>query len=517
MEQERDPDRDNEDGDDDQDRKPPAKVIHFSKQTTPSPSTGELSAENSLASTAASMPEEARTPRLVAATPEIMTPYTQKASLTKTKAPTTTTTTTTTTSSRSRSWIQEEILLLSGTSLLSVLTFLYVVLPMTALMSLAVFLASSSALFYTLYQYTLQEYQSLIAGRGIGQFLPESLYRTLTEQSLHENLTDPTFALEYRHLILYFLPLSPAQRDAFIGRLAPHHRAALFRRGLGNFLGPEFMRILVGEQQQQQQIRQQQPQQPHQLEASATASATASASATADTQQRTRELSLVHTTPRRLYDDDSQDSNSDLGLNVDDSDLAGGLDVQQATAMARYLGLGGGDGRTTDTSDAVTNETIIVVDNTNDANANADANATPDDLEEEYAAEEVVLIDAFWSAFDESFWSPIYQYATDTTAQLIQPASVALFRTSLGITLLSGGIGIWGYWNGVYNRPSFSMARVELPSSRTIWSTTLLSGATAGLILLGRWSYLRSSVAETSKSVTVTSSPKDEQKKKKQI
>jgi hypothetical protein len=499
--QERDPDED----DNDQDRKPPAKVIHFTKQTaTPTPSQGELSAEDhSIASASASMPAEARTPRLVAATPEMMTPYAQNTSVKKAPA--------TTTSTSSRSWIQEEIILLSGTSLLSVLTFLYVMLPVTALMSLAMFLTSSSALLYTLYQYTLSEYESIIAGRGLGQYLPTSVYRTLTEQSLHENLTDPTFALEYRHLILYFLPLSAAQRDAFIGRLAPDHRATLFRRGLGNLLGPGFMRILMGEQQQQigqqpQQIeQQQQQQQPRQLEASETASATA----------------VIPTTPRRLYDDDSEDSNSNLGLDVEENDLAGGLDVQQATAMARYLGLGSGrvPVRNTDDgngSDAVTNETVVVQErDANDANANADAAATPDDdRQEEYAAEEVVLMDAFWSALDESFWSPMYQYVTDTTAQLIQPATRPLLRGSLGVTLLSGSIGIWGYWNGVYNRPSFSNYRVDLPSSRTIWSTALLGGASAGLIILGR-SYFRSSAATTSKSATESESlPDDDQKKK---
>jgi hypothetical protein len=288
------------------------------------------------------------------------------------------------------------------------------------------------------------------------------------------------------------------------------------------------MRILMGEQQQQQQIEQigqqqqrvgnqtEQPtQQPQRL---------LEASVTVDTP-----IQSVPATPRRLYDDadSDDDSNSDLGLDVDENDLAGGLDVQQATAMARYLGLGlglGGGGvgvraARTDTpansSDAVPNETVVVQErDTNETNAADVAAATPDDdddRQEEYAAEEVVLMDAFWSALDGSFWSPMYQYVTDTTAQLIQPATRPLLTGSLGITLLSGGIGIWGYWNGVYNRPSISNYRMELPSSRTMWSTTLLGGASAGLILLGR-SYLRCSVATTSKSTT-ESSPDDDKKK----
>jgi hypothetical protein len=80
--------------------------------------------------------------------------------------------------------------------------------------------------------------------------------------------------------------------------------------------------------------------------------------------------------------------------------------------MARYLGLGGG-GRTIDSrDDVVSNETVVVgvpgpeVRNTN-TNAASDDAATPDDRQEEYAAEEIVLMDAFWSAMDESFWSPM--------------------------------------------------------------------------------------------------------------
>jgi hypothetical protein len=222
--QDKDPRRDDEDEDDDQDRKPPAREVLFTKQSPTASSPGDMSGENSLASTVvASMPQVdtdasnskimTMTPRLVAATPGEKTPQTKTQMI---KTPTSSS------SYSRRSWLQEDILLLSGTSLLSIMTFLYVVLPLTALMSLAVFMASSSALSYALYQYALQEFERLLQGRGLGEYLPESLYRTLAEQSLHENLIDPSFTLEYRHLMLYFLPLSAAQRDAFIERLAPH-------------------------------------------------------------------------------------------------------------------------------------------------------------------------------------------------------------------------------------------------------------------------------------------------------
>jgi hypothetical protein len=190
--------------------------------------------------------------------------------------------------------------------------------------------------------------------------------------------------------------------------------------------------------------------------------------------------------------------------------------------MVRYLGLGGGGGgRTTDSRDDVVPDETVVVGlpgpegrNTNTNAASADA-ATPYDRQEEYAAEEIVLMGAFWSEIDESFWSPMYQYVTGTTAQLIQPVTAGpLLRGSIGVTHLSGGIGIWGYWNGIYSRPSISTSRIELPSSRTTWTMALMGGASAGLILLGR-SYLRSTSVATTESATEDSSPDDAKKKQK--
>jgi hypothetical protein len=66
---------------DDQDRKPPAKVIHFSKQQHQHLPPESFPRREFLASTAQHpKPGEARTPqpRLVAATPEMMTPHTSQ-------------------------------------------------------------------------------------------------------------------------------------------------------------------------------------------------------------------------------------------------------------------------------------------------------------------------------------------------------------------------------------------------------------------------------------------------------
>jgi hypothetical protein len=398
------------------------------------------------------------------------------------------------------------MVLLTGTSLLSIAAFLYVVMPLTALMGLLVFVSSSTMLSYTAMQYARQTIQAIQAGRGIGDYLPAWLMETLTQQTVHEFMTDPAFALEYRHLLLYFLPLGEDQRDAFIGRLAPNHLEALQRPGLGNLLGPDFMRIIVGQErlpsspttlflQQQQQLLTAVPEMSNALQPDTVATGVGVATSTSTLVTVANNNDNSDSSRRLLYDSD--DSNSDLGLDITTDDLAGGLDVQQATNMARYLGLGGG---------AVTDETVVVpvvlAADTNEQQERRSDGTTPvvQDIteREDYAAEEVVLMDALWSAFDYSFWSPVTRFVADSTTPVTRP----LFRGTVGLTLLSGGLGIWGYWTAIYSRPVGGL-RLEYPSSRSVWATTVVGGVSAGLLLMAR-SYMRpssdSSVLQASSS-----------------
>jgi hypothetical protein len=67
----------------------------------------------------------------------------------------------------------------------------------------------------------------------------------LTETTLHEFMADTTFFMEYRYLLLYFIPgLRPEQLMEYIDRLPSRHREALLRPGLGRLM-PSVMESLM--------------------------------------------------------------------------------------------------------------------------------------------------------------------------------------------------------------------------------------------------------------------------------
>ena len=156
-----------------------------------------------------------------------------------------------------------EVILWSGSALLSTAALLYSLLPTAALSALAALVFSMYMLLTSGWNRTLEyEYHRFLqSGRGLGDYLPTSLYRLLTEQSWHEWLTDTSFALEHRHLLVYFLPLSEEQRNRYLEQLAPRHVQALQRPGLGHsILPPHAMRLLMGQERypEEEQHRDQQ-------------------------------------------------------------------------------------------------------------------------------------------------------------------------------------------------------------------------------------------------------------------
>lgn len=259
----------------------------------------------------------------------------------------------------------------------------------------------------------------------------------LTSDSMHDFLSDESMVLEYRHMLLYFLPLTPAQRDRYIRQLAPRHQADLHRPGLGRwFLSEDAMEWIMGE-------------------------------------RRYRQLPPIQETPtRRLLldqpvamDDDVTDSQvsepSDLGLDVSVNDFAGGMSDQQALILGRRLGM------TAPNEDA--------------SEGNSDDPTAADNRDDTYDDDEGrVLTNAAWSTF-LNYWVPLYQYAADETLEISQPITRPLVGLGTTISLAAGGSWLYQFWLSTHGRHND-----RIPPSSSLWTALVLGGTTAGTLLLAR-------------------------------
>jgi hypothetical protein len=300
-------------------------------------------------------------------------------------------------------------------------TFLFLLLPYYALLALGLFWISTLALFYTIYRISILEWNTIIQGRGIGDYLPASIYEQLTSTTLHEWMTDPTFFNEYRHLLLYFIPgITQQQLDAYLARLHPRHVQTLNRPGLGHFLGDEFMRIVVGE---------------------------------------SRWPPAENTSRRLMFDLD--DENSSIGLDV--IDLAGDDEHE------RFLGPG--------------QSPVIVV-----ASRSTD---TPADEQRFIDQEGDILTDAVNTA------TAAYSYMAAEimmgyAVQAVDYVSPLVLGTGVSLTFGALGVGMWGWWLGVYHPSRISAPRPHFPTSRTLMSTAIFGGACGSIMLLFRSAVRRS-------------------------
>jgi hypothetical protein len=295
-----------------------------------------------------------------------------------------------------------ELVLYSTAAGVSLLTFLYVVLPATALTALAAFLAS----FYLLINNAVAqhwcslEYHRLVVGRGIGEYMPAFLYQLLTQTSLHERWTaDSSFGLGYRHLLLYFLPLTEEQLHAFLERLAPHHVHQLRRRGLGHFLlSPNLMRIVTGDERY-------------------------------PVVSTTEEA--VAPQKRLLFDEeDDDDSSSSMGLELVTIYFTGGLSDAQAVTLARSLDL-----PPANSTPATTRTTVLP-----SYTAPPPPLLLPEDVQEAYAEElERVLNEAISGSLYDSVWTPTKTYVTDFA--LFGMSTIAWYGSR--VSVLCSGVGFW--------------------------------------------------------------------------
>lgn len=260
-----------DDDDDEEDRKPPAKEIHVMRNASSRKrrgrrfdnaydSSSNLTQETSSISSwtspfaSARLPSQTTNatqtavPSLAAATPFSMDQSPQR-SLTPKKLANSTKKK----QSNSLRNIQVVLSLWTSTILLGTAYFAYLILPAMALSTLAFMVVSSIAFLQVLYLSLQHLYnEAVVNGSGLGALLlPPALHELLTETTMHEYLSNsgPSTFDEYQYLALYFLPLTPAQRDAALARLAPHHQRRLHQPGLGQWVTQtDPWRWLVGNQ-----------------------------------------------------------------------------------------------------------------------------------------------------------------------------------------------------------------------------------------------------------------------------
>ncbi len=142
--------------------------------------------------------------------------------------------------------LQSQSLLLFGSASIGFILFLVFVLPFVALVSLALTTVSLAALVPVAFAAVRTRYEmELQHPLGLLRYLPDSIRVLLMETTLHDYMTDTTFMMENRHLLLYFIPgLDADQLMGYINQLPPRHRDVLLQPGLGRLM-PSIMNRLV--------------------------------------------------------------------------------------------------------------------------------------------------------------------------------------------------------------------------------------------------------------------------------
>jgi hypothetical protein len=142
--------------------------------------------------------------------------------------------------------LRSQIVLLLGSSAVSLVLFLFFALPFAAFACLVFVGLSVGALVPVATSMMRAQYElEMEHPLGLVRHLPESIRVMLTQTTLHEFMADTAFFMEYRYLLLYFMPgLRPEQLMEFIDRLPARHREALLQPGLGRLM-PSVMENLM--------------------------------------------------------------------------------------------------------------------------------------------------------------------------------------------------------------------------------------------------------------------------------
>jgi hypothetical protein len=142
--------------------------------------------------------------------------------------------------------LENQTYILLGSTFLGLVLFLLFTLPLFALLSLVLMTTSLVALVPVATSAIRTRYQLEVEQpMGLLRYLPDSIRVLLTETTLHEYMSDSTFFMETRYLLLYFVPgIQPDQLMNYINQLPQRHRDALLQPGLGRLM-PSLMNRLV--------------------------------------------------------------------------------------------------------------------------------------------------------------------------------------------------------------------------------------------------------------------------------
>jgi hypothetical protein len=379
--------------------------------------------------------------------------------------------------------------------------------------------------FYKLYQMLQWEYQLIVQGRGIGDYLPSTIYEQLTRTTVHDFMSDTrnSYVNENAYLMLYMIPgLSPDQINEYVGRLSPRHQALLHRHGLGYILGNSFMRLVMGDER----LNAPRIEQLDEDGAVATNGSTDSPSSSLSNGSSNSGAGHHNIVPRRLElpptipegaSEDSESATSELGHEEDPAAQFArhwGMEVEPQNARPST--------QTTRRRSAPllnVSSTVVAISSQRAASLTQDAQSSSRQQQQqqqqsqdaqfttssearaaEAEAEEQVLYDAIGSAITTYMGvaANMVQSSARRSATLF---SGTLFRASMGMTLFGVGIGVYGFWTGTYNpqtffQPAWQMIqgqvgallrpprRLEMPQSQDLIAATAFSGATAGIMLL---------------------------------
>lgn len=380
--------------------------------------------------------------------------------------------------------------------------FLIFALPFSALAALLCFAASTLALFYMAYRIVLLELQNILQGRGIGDYLPSSIYQQLTTTSVHEWMMDSAFFMENRYLLLYFIPgVSQEQLDSYLERLPARHQYVLTRPGLGQFLGSDFMRVIMGTSRYNNLLL-----------------------------EDAREEEIIQHDAggaRRLFEAEQEEVNggaaaggadddldSVFSLDLSEGDLGMMVDEppqqqQQQAPMARSINVPSSNSQQQQ-------EQQVVVAAPHPLSLGPE-NIPEEELEQEYNEESDILTEAV-AAMTTSYSTMITNAATGYAVQAVDSISPYIIGLSATVTLGTMSIGVWGWWTGVYHPSRTSLPPPHFPSSRTLVSTALFGGVSAGAMLLVRTaarSVIQSDRASTKHDSTKKQKDQSEEDKKK--
>lgn len=311
-----------------------------------------------------------------------------------------------------------------STTSLGVLAILW--LPLPVLIALAIFMTSFVTMISLCILLITREVQAAMQGRGIGDYLPRSIYTRLTQLTLHDWMQDTSLTLEYRHLALYFVPGITSERlESYVDSLAPRHRDNLRRPGLGHLFGEDFMRIIMGDERYRMHLR--------------------------ENQTRPTELLLPPPSGSSI-----NDAGSELGSVTPD--------VTFPIESPRGLSI---EPIVEEVEEPHVSRTITI------------QNDSPEDLE----AEANVLNDAIATMMN-TYMNVSVNTATSSFVRIVDFVTPYVVGTGFSITTIASGFGLFGAWSMQYGSNRALAARI--PSSGVLWTSGFIGGLTAGGMLAFR-------------------------------